>query len=120
MNEAIRLGDIIELVSNVRQMDSMLDGSSDLDRVRTCLASLLEDRKALMKFMMALRRTRRAADSLSNASLSFVSGFAPPEEESPEEEFPERPIPRRARRAAADLKERTRIMGNEEDTGDDA
>lgn len=121
MSEPIKLGDIVDLVSNVKQMTNMLDGVGDLDQLRKCLSGIVEDRKSLFKFMMALRRARRAVDTLSDTPLSFVGGFTLPSEDLPESmpSYPERPVPSRAQRIAADPKERSRIMdmggGSEEE-----
>ncbi len=122
MSEPIKLGDLVDLVSNVKQMTNMLDGAGDLEQLRKCLSSIVEDRKLLFKFMMALRRARRAADTLSETPLSFVGGFALPPEETtePVPSYPERPVPRRAQRIAADPKARARVMGDDkpDDEGD--
>ncbi len=115
MSGPIKLGDIVALVSNVKQMTNMLDGAEGIEQLRKCLSAIVEDHKMLMKFMVAIRRANRAVDTLSDTPLSFVGGFALPSEEAeePVPSYPDRPVPRRARRVAEDPKERARVMDGE-------
>ncbi len=115
MSDQIKLGTIVDLVSNVKQMTSLLDDADDLDRLQAALAGLVENRKSLMKFMIALRRTKKACATISEAPLSFVGGFVSDDENvEPVPSLPEpRPVPSRARRIASDPKERARVMGEE-------
>lgn len=117
MSDQIKLGTIVDLVTSVKQMTSLLDGADDLDRLREALAGLVEDRKAIMKFLIALKRTRKACATIAEAPLSFVGGFVPDDESADlVPSLPEpRVVPSRARRIASDPKERARIMGDDED-----
>jgi hypothetical protein len=116
MSESFKLGDIIDLVSNLKQVTSILDGAKDADQLKVNLSDMLEDRKSLMKFMLALKRANVAASALADSPLSFVGGFLPPEEE-PEEVPDPAPIPRRARPDGIGLKGRRNITGKDKEDG---
>jgi len=111
MSDSLRLGDIIDLVGGVKQVTSLLDGGADHVKLRDSLTEMLGDRKALIKFAVALKKAKRAADALANSPLGFVGGLdADDEPEAPEPG----PIPRRAQRVASDPKQRRRVMGDED------
>jgi hypothetical protein len=114
MSEPFRLGDVIDLVSNLKQVTSLLDGAKDADQLKQNLGDMLEDRKSLMKFMLALKRANIAADALADSPLSFVGGF-PPTIEEPEEVPDPAPVPRRARADGLDLGRRN-IIGKDKDS----
>ena len=110
MDNLLKLGDIIDLVSSVRQITTLLDAAADPEKLRVSLHALLEDRKTRVKLLVALKRAERAADQLSNSPLSFMGGLVA--EDEPEMPEPS-PVPRRAQRIANDPKERKRVMGDE-------
>jgi hypothetical protein len=116
MSESFRLGDIIDLVSNLKQVTSLLDGAKDAGQLRQNLSDMLEDRKSLMKFMLALKRANIAADALADAPLSFVGGSLPPEEKSEEVSEPA-PVPRRARAGGSGLTGSRSIIGKDKEDG---
>ena len=116
MNEQFKLGDIIDLVTSVRQVTTLLDGGDDADQLKVELAAMIMDRKALLKFMLALKRANKAANAVSDAPMSFVGGFIPEEDEPPSDPDPA-PVPRRARADGPGLTESRSVVGRDKDDG---
>ena len=114
MSESFKLGDIIDLVGNVKQVTTLLDGGADVEQLKSTLTDLIEDRKALLKFMLALKRANAAATAISDAPLSFVGGLAPLSVEPTDPPEPA-PIPRRARASGPGLKSPRSIVGKDKD-----